>query len=46
MEEKEIQERGFDFEAVRRAVRTKKMKGRRKHVATQLIAGTYAIGKC
>ena len=36
---------GIDFEATRKALRSKRTKRRSKHIITQLAAGAYPIGK-
>ena len=44
-EAKNAQEHGIDFEATRRALRSKKTGARAKHLISQLCAGTYPLGR-
>ena len=44
-EAKKVTEYGIDVGATRRALRSKKLTGRMKHVIGQLAAGTYPIGR-
>ena len=41
---KQVDEYGIDFEAIRKAVKSKKTSRRGAHIITQLAAGTYPVG--